>query len=92
MPCSGCLGPPAAPSRRRRHRPWPRLAPSPNTAPRAAAPQVLHVGDRFTQSGNDSATREVCSILWVANPEETSFFIKMLLQDIRALKWTPYIE
>jgi IMP and pyridine-specific 5'-nucleotidase len=55
---------------------------------------VLHVGDRFTQSGNDSATREVCSILWVANPEETNFFIKGLLQDIRKHKWAhiEYIE
>ncbi len=50
------------------------------------------MGDRFTQSGNDSATREVCSILWVANPEETSFFIKMLLQDIRMHRFSPYIE
>lgn len=32
--------------------------------------QTLHVGDRFTLSGNDTATRDVCSVLWVANPEE----------------------
>ena len=43
---------------------------------------VLHVGDRFTASGNDSATRDCCPILWVANPEETDFFIKLLLQDV----------
>lgn len=48
--------------------------------------QVLHVGDRFTQSGNDKAVRDCCSILWVANPEETDFFIKLLLQDIRSMK------
>ncbi|KAK9807006.1 hypothetical protein WJX72_010564 [[Myrmecia] bisecta] len=54
--------------------------------------EVLHVGDRFTASGNDSATRDCCSILWVANPEETDFFIKLLLQDIRHLKAQPYIE
>lgn len=54
--------------------------------------EVLHVGDRFTASGNDSATRDVCSILWVANPEETGFFIDMLLQDINKLRMTPYIE
>jgi hypothetical protein len=36
-----------------------------------APAEVLHVGDRFTDSGNDSATRDCCSILWVANPEET---------------------
>ena len=41
------------------------------------------MGDRFTQSGNDSAVRDCCSILWVANPEETDFFIKLLLHDLR---------
>lgn len=54
--------------------------------------ETLHVGDRFTLSGNDTATRDVCSVLWVANPEETGFFIKMLLQDIRKNKYQPYIE
>ncbi len=32
--------------------------------------QALHVGDRFTTSGNDMATRDCCCILWVANPDE----------------------
>lgn len=55
--------------------------------------QVMHIGDRFTDSGNDSATRDCCSILWVANPEETDFFIKLLLADIRRQKnSTPYID
>ena len=54
--------------------------------------EVLHVGDRFTDSGNDSATRDCCSILWVANPEETYFFINLILNDIRKLKQNPYIE
>lgn len=44
--------------------------------------QALHAGDRFTDSGNDVATRDCCSIIWVANPEETDFFIKILLADI----------
>lgn len=48
---------------------------------------MLHVGDRFTDSGNDVATRDICSVLWVANPEETGFFIKMLLKDIRKSRW-----
>ena len=39
--------------------------------PMACCMQVLHVGDRFSDTGNDSATRDCCSILWVANPEET---------------------
>ncbi|KAK9861437.1 hypothetical protein WJX84_001213 [Apatococcus fuscideae] len=55
-------------------------------------PQVLHVGDRFTISGNDKATRDCCCIVWVANPEETGFFIKLLLNDIRAHRAQPYIE
>lgn len=54
--------------------------------------QTMHVGDRFTLSGNDSATRDMCSVLWVANPEETGFFIKLLLKDIRNSRWMPYIE
>jgi IMP and pyridine-specific 5'-nucleotidase len=44
--------------------------------------QTLHVGDRFTASGNDNATRDCCAILWVAAPEETGFFVDMLLDDI----------
>ncbi|KAI8465948.1 MAG: IMP-specific 5-nucleotidase [Monoraphidium minutum] len=59
----------------------------------ASPAEVVHVGDRFTDSGNDSATRDNCSIVWVANPEETSFFIKMLLADIRARRLQrSYIE
>ncbi|KAJ9533609.1 hypothetical protein QJQ45_026671, partial [Haematococcus lacustris] len=54
--------------------------------------ETLHVGDRFTLSGNDTATRDVCSVLWVANPEETGFFIRMLLKDIRRSRWQPYID
>jgi IMP and pyridine-specific 5'-nucleotidase len=44
--------------------------------------ETLHVGDRFTDSGNDTATRDCCSIVWVANPEETSFFMRLLLRDL----------
>jgi IMP and pyridine-specific 5'-nucleotidase len=54
--------------------------------------EVLHVGDRFTESGNDSATRDCCSILWVANPEETFFFVNLILNDINKIKQNPYIE
>lgn len=54
--------------------------------------QALHVGDRFTASGNDAITRDCCCILWVANPEETDFFIKLLLTDLRRLRMQPYIE
>lgn len=54
--------------------------------------ETLHVGDRFTMSGNDAATRSQCSILWVANPEETAFFARLLLRDIRLAKMHKYIE
>ncbi|KAH7622210.1 putative IMP-specific 5'-nucleotidase 1 [Nannochloris sp. 'desiccata'] len=54
--------------------------------------EVLHVGDRFTESGNDSATRDCCSILWVANPEETFFFVNLILNDISKYRQNPYIE
>lgn len=54
--------------------------------------ETLHVGDRFTMSGNDAATRSQCSILWVANPEETAFFARLLLRDIRLAKLHKYIE
>jgi IMP and pyridine-specific 5'-nucleotidase len=54
--------------------------------------ETLHVGDRFTMSGNDAATRSQCSILWVANPEETAFFTRLLLRDIRLAKLNQYIE
>ncbi len=55
--------------------------------------QVLHVGDRFTITGNDNQVRGCCSILWVANPEETAFFMQLLLRDMaaaRALGATSY--
>ncbi|OAE31470.1 hypothetical protein AXG93_3128s1070 [Marchantia polymorpha subsp. ruderalis] len=54
--------------------------------------ETLHVGDRFTLSGNDSATRSKCSILWVANPEETGFFTRVLLREVQLSRLIPYIE
>ena len=54
--------------------------------------QTLHVGDRFTASGNDNATRDCCAILWVAAPEETYFFCDMLIEDIDTLSQHLYIE
>ena len=48
--------------------------------------QVLHIGDRFTITGNDNQVRGSCSILWVANPDETAFFIQLLLRDMAAAR------
>lgn len=31
-------------------------------------------------------------VRWVANPEETAFFVRMLLRDIHLSKLTPYLE
>ena len=58
----------------------------------AGSGEVLHVGDRFTDSGNDSATRDMCSIVWVANPEETGWFLRLLLGDLRRHRSARYIE
>lgn len=58
----------------------------------AAHGEVMHVGDRFTDSGNDAATRSVSNICWVAGPEETAFFIKHLLADLRQRASARYIE
>jgi len=44
--------------------------------------QTLHVGDRFTLTGNDAKVREAASILWVASPDETTFFMRLLYRDI----------
>eukprot|EP01025_Chloroclados_australasicus_P013822 TRINITY_DN16466_c2_g2_i3.p1 TRINITY_DN16466_c2_g2~~TRINITY_DN16466_c2_g2_i3.p1 ORF type:complete len:252 (+),score=37.36 TRINITY_DN16466_c2_g2_i3:137-892(+) len=54
--------------------------------------EVLHVGDRFTRSGSDMSVRDCCCILWVVGIQETEFFIKLLLKDIRKLRIDPYIE
>jgi IMP and pyridine-specific 5'-nucleotidase len=51
------------------------------------------VGDRFTDSGNDSAARHMVPILWMSNPQETGFFISMILDDMtRARHDGRYIE
>ncbi|ETV91144.1 hypothetical protein H310_14156 [Aphanomyces invadans] len=41
--------------------------------------ECLHVGDRFTRTGNDTLSRDVASTVWVSNPEETAVLVKMLL-------------
>ncbi|GBF91062.1 hypothetical protein Rsub_03918 [Raphidocelis subcapitata] len=58
----------------------------------ARSGEVMHVGDRFTDSGNDAATRGVSNICWVAGPEETAFFIRHLLADLRQRAAVRYIE
>ncbi|QDZ19118.1 IMP-specific 5'-nucleotidase [Chloropicon primus] len=43
---------------------------------------VLHFGDRFTDTGNDAITKRRFSTIWVANPRETTWFIKRILKDL----------
>ncbi len=47
--------------------------------------ECLHVGDRFTQTGNDAKAREVSNTLWVTNPDETVEFMNILLNDIKVI-------
>ena len=47
---------------------------------------TLHVGDRFTVTGNDAQVRGFCSILWVANPDETAFYVKILVRDMNVVE------
>jgi IMP and pyridine-specific 5'-nucleotidase len=47
---------------------------------------TMHVGDRFTQTGNDAKAREVANTLWVSNPQETLMMMQMLLDDIDTIK------
>lgn len=51
---------------------------------------TLHIGDRFTVSGNDTAARSCCCILWIASPQETEFFLRNLLSEIKAIRVLPY--
>jgi len=48
-----------------------------------APEQCLHVGDQFTQVGNDFATREAVPTIWVHTPEETGRVIKELVARTR---------
>lgn len=60
-------------------------SPPPASPPPPPCAQVLHVGDRFSDTGNDSATRDCCSILWVANPEETGEAPRSRSRPLRCL-------
>ena len=44
--------------------------------------ECLHVGDRFTRTGNDTRSREAATTVWVSNPTETVYIMKKLLQNI----------
>ncbi|KAI9914095.1 hypothetical protein PsorP6_005946 [Peronosclerospora sorghi] len=44
--------------------------------------ECLHVGDRFTITGNDTRSRDVAATIWVSNPRETGCVMSILLQAI----------
>ncbi|KAI9912574.1 hypothetical protein PsorP6_005242 [Peronosclerospora sorghi] len=44
--------------------------------------ECLHVGDRFTITGNDTRSRDVAATIWVSNPQKTGCVMSILLQAI----------
>lgn len=44
--------------------------------------ECLHVGDRFTRTGNDTRSRDAATTIWISNPEETAQIMTILLQTI----------
>ena len=42
----------------------------------------MHVGDRFTVTGNDAVAKSKFGILWVANPQETNWYLSILQNDL----------
>jgi IMP and pyridine-specific 5'-nucleotidase len=45
----------------------------------ASPTTTVHIGDRFTRSGNDFRARDCSSCLWVANPRETCELLNSLI-------------
>ncbi|KAJ8523826.1 hypothetical protein ON010_g17292 [Phytophthora cinnamomi] len=44
--------------------------------------ECLHVGDRFTRTGNDTRSRDAATTIWISNPQETVHIMTTLLQTI----------
>ncbi|KAE9030890.1 hypothetical protein PR002_g9774 [Phytophthora rubi] len=44
--------------------------------------ECLHVGDRFTRTGNDTRSRDASTTIWISNPQETVHIMTVLLQTI----------
>jgi len=42
--------------------------------------ETLHIGDQFTNTGNDVAARSVCPCIWITSPEETTYILKTILR------------
>uniref|UniRef100_M4BE62 IMP-specific 5'-nucleotidase 1 n=1 Tax=Hyaloperonospora arabidopsidis (strain Emoy2) TaxID=559515 RepID=M4BE62_HYAAE len=48
--------------------------------------ECLHVGDRFTTTGNDTRSRDAATTIWVSNPQETVRIMTILLQTIDSVR------
>jgi hypothetical protein len=48
--------------------------------------ECLHVGDRFTRTGNDTRSRDAATTVWVSNPSETIYVMNRLLEEIDAIR------
>ncbi|KAG6958708.1 hypothetical protein JG688_00010398 [Phytophthora aleatoria] len=44
--------------------------------------ECLHVGDRFTTTGNDTRSRDAATTIWISNPQETVHIMTILLRTI----------
>ncbi|KAJ0409276.1 hypothetical protein P43SY_006773 [Pythium insidiosum] len=44
--------------------------------------ECLHVGDRFTRTGNDTRSRDAATTCWVSDPSETIYIMKKLIKAI----------
>ena len=44
------------------------------------AAEMLHIGDQFLNTGNDYAARGVCPCVWITDPEETTYILKLILR------------
>lgn len=48
--------------------------------------ECLHVGDRFTSTGNDTRSRDAATTVWVSDPSETVHIMKKLLKAVDAAR------
>ena len=53
---------------------------------------TLHFGDQFLTTGNDLATRQACSTVWISNPKETSSMLAQLLRQRTSNKPVDSVE
>ncbi|DAZ96401.1 TPA: hypothetical protein N0F65_012482 [Lagenidium giganteum] len=44
--------------------------------------ECLHVGDRFTRTGNDTRSRDAATTVWISDPRETVYIMKKLIKAI----------